>query len=236
MSKSLFFVFMALALTSVYIQTDNLEIKQITSPLLAGFVAVCAIVGLVTGHIRARDGLILTAAWALAACGDVFFEMSRLSALPADAGRFFVTAVAFFLVAYLIFGVSFTIFGLTARLRAWKVTMAVVVAVAMGILANRSLLVPPGQDALIIVYSAQAVILLFGGLLCLMSGRYHFGCIGILLFFSDWLVGLRAFGNPDIVPPFVGRHVLILILLTYYIPMAASIDYSFGLKGDERQG
>jgi len=34
------------------------------------------------------------------------------------------------------------------------------------------------------------------------------------------------------VPRIVKEHILILILLTYYIPMMASIDYSF--KMDER--
>ncbi len=234
MLKSLFFVFIALALTSVYIQTADLEIKQISSPLMAGLVAVCAVIGLLKGRIRAWEGFIFIAAWTLAACGDVFFEMSRLAATPEDAGKFFVTAVAFFLVAYLIFGVSFNIFGAKAGLSTWMVATAVVVSAVMGVVAYTSLLVPAGQGALIIVYSTQAVILLCGGLLCLMSGRYHFGCIGILLFFSDWLVGLRAFGNPDIVPIFVKEHVLILILLTYYIPMMASIDYSFRLGGPEK--
>ena len=233
MFKSFFFVFIALALTSVYIQTAKLDIMQISTPLMGGLVAVSAVIGLVKGRVKANEGLIFIAAWTLAACGDIFFEMSRLSVTPEDAGRFFVTAVAFFLVAYLIFGVSFNIFGAKAGLRTWMLAVAVAISAIMGVLAYKSLMVPPGQGALIFVYSAQAVILLCGGLLCLMSGRYHFACIGILLFFSDWLVGLRAFGNPDIVPLFVKEHVLILILLTYYIPMMASIDYCFRLEREE---
>ncbi|MBN2225503.1 MAG: hypothetical protein JW765_12560 [Deltaproteobacteria bacterium] len=234
MLKSLFFVFVAFALTSVYIQTADLEIKQISSPLMAGLVAICAVVGLVKGRIKAGEGIVFITAWALAACGDAFFEMSRLSATPEDAGKFFVTAVAIFLMAYLIFGVSFNIYAAKTGPRTWMVVTAVAVSVIMGVLAYKSLLVPPGQGALIVVYSTQAIILLCGGLLCLMSGRFHFGCIGILLFFSDWLVGLRAFGNPDIVPLFVTEHVLILILVTYYIPMMASIDYSFKLGSSEK--
>ena len=233
MYKFLFFVFIAFALTSVYIQTGELEIRQITSPLMAGLVAAGAVIGLVKARIKPREGFIFITAWTLAACGDVFFEMSRLSTTPDDAGRFFVMAVAVFLVAYLIFGISFSIIGIKAGLRTWMLAAAVVVSIIMGILAYKSLLVPPGQNALIIVYSVQAVILLFGGLLCLMSGRYHFASIGILLFFSDWLVGLRAFGNPDILPLFVKEQVLILILLTYYVPMMASIDYSLGLGREE---
>jgi hypothetical protein len=234
MVRSLFFLFIALALASVYIQTADLDIKQITSPLLAGYVAVCALVGLVKARIKPGEGFIFIAAWTLAACGDVFFEMSRLAATPEDAGRFFVIAVGLFLAAYLIFGVSFTVFGAKAKPRWWVAAAAVAAAVVMGIIAYSSLSVPAGQDGLIVVYSAQAVILMCGGLLCLMTGRYHFGVIGVLLFFSDWLVGLRAFGNPDIVPLFVQRYVLILILITYYIPMAASIDYTLGLGGERK--
>jgi hypothetical protein len=222
----LFYLFIACALTSVYIQTADLPIKQFTSPIIAGLVAVCAIIGILAHRLKIREGLILASAWTLAACGDVFFEMSRLSKTSDDAGRFFIIAVAIFLVAYLIFGVSFSVIGFRARLARWKYAIAVAVAAIMGVLAYTSLLVPAGQNVLVIVYTAQAVILLFGGLLCLMAGRYTFACIGIMLFFSDWLVGLRAFGNPAMVPEFVKVHILILILITYYIPMAASVDYS----------
>jgi hypothetical protein len=233
-NKPVFFAFIALALTSVYIQTANLDIRQFTTPLMGTVVAVCAVIGLVKARIKAGEGAMFIAAWTLAACGDVFFEMSRLSATPEDAGKFFVTAVALFLVAYLIFGISFNIFGAKAGPSLWAVAAAVLVSVAMGVVAYKSLQVPPAQGALIIVYSAQAVILLCGGLLCLMSRRYHFAAIGILLFISDWIVGLRAFGNPDIVPPFVKEYALILILVTYYIPMMASIDYVFGPGNKDR--
>ena len=230
--NALFFLFIACVLASVYIQTANIPIKQFTSPIIAGLVAVCAVIGLVAHRLKVREGLVLAAAWSFAACGDVFFEMSRLSLTTDDAGQFFVIAVAIFLVAYLIFGVSFSVIGIRASLAKWLYTTAVAVSIIMGAIAYTSLLVPPGQNALVIVYTVQAVILLFGGLLCLMAGRYTFACIGILLFFSDWLVGLRAFGNPAMVPEFVKDHILILILVTYYIPMAASVDYS--LKGQDQ--
>jgi hypothetical protein len=234
MLKSIFFMFIALALTSVYIQTANLDIRQFTTPLMGAVVAICAVIGLVKARIKANEAAIFIAAWTLAACGDVFFEMSRLSATPENAGRFFVTAVVFFLVAYLIFGISFNIFGAKARPSIWVVVAAVLVSVIAGVVAYRSLQVPPAQGALIVVYSAQGVILLCGGLLCLMAQRYHFAAIGILLFISDWIVGMRAFGNPDIVPLFVKQYALILILVTYYIPMMASIDYSFRLGSGEK--
>ena len=229
----LFYLFIACALTSVYIQTADLPIKQFTSPVIAGLVAVCAVIGLIARRLKVSEGLILIPAWTLAACGDVFFEMSRLSSTADDAGRFFIIAVAIFLIAYLIFGVSFSIIGIRARLAWWKYLIAVAVAAVMGMIAYSSLLVPAGQNALVIVYTAQAVILLFGGLLCLMAGRYTFACIGMLLFFSDWLVGLRAFGNPAMVPEFVKTHILILILITYYIPMTASVDYSLKRREQE---
>ena len=234
MLKSIFFMFIALALTSVYIQTANLDIRQFTTPLMGGVVAICAVIGLVKGRIKASEGAMFIAAWTLAACGDVCFEMSRLSATPENAGKFYMAAVVFFLAGYLIFGVSFNIFGAKAEPSKWVVATAVLVSVAMGVAAYSSLLVPPGQGALIVVYSAQGVILLCGGLLCLMSRRYHFAAIGILLFFSDWVVGMKDFGNPDIVPLFVKEHAFILILVTYYIPMMASIDYSFRLGGKEK--
>lgn len=227
--NTLFFMFIACALASVYIQTANLPVKQFTSPIITGLVAACAVIGILARRLKIREGLILAAAWILAACGDVFFEMSRLSLTPEDAGRFFVVAVAIFLVAYLIFGVSFSVIGIRADLSKWKYAAAVAASAVMGVIAYTSLLIPPGQNALVIIYTVQAVILLFGGLLCLMADRYTFACIGILLFFSDWLVGLRAFGNPAMIPQFVKVHILILILITYYIPMAASVDYS--LKG-----
>ena len=232
MLKVLFYMFIAYALTSIYIQTADLAIKQFTSPTLAGLVAVGAVIGLFLKRIEVKQGVIFTVAWGLAAFGDIFFEMSRLSSTQEEAGRFFIIAVAVFLVAYLTFGISFSVYGFKAKLRPWVYVAALAVSVIMGMIAYTSLLVPPGQNALIVVYTTQAVILLFGGLLCLLSGRYHFACIGILLFFSDWLVGLRAFSDPAMVPLFVKEHVLILILLTYYIPMMASIDYSF--KMDER--
>jgi len=233
MRKFYFYAFIAVALTCVYIQTADLEIKQVSSPLIAGLVALSAVIGLATARIKAWEGFILITAWVLAATGDIFFEMSRLAATPEDAGKFFIIAVAIFLVAYLIFGVSFNILGIRAGLPPWKLIVAAVVSLAMGFVAYRSLQVPEGQGILIFVYTAQAVILLCGGILCLMTGRYNFAGIGILLFFSDWLVGVRAFGNPDIVPQFVTEHVLILILVTYYIPMLLSIDYAFQL-GNEK--
>ena len=234
MRKFYFYAFIALALACVYIQTADLGIKQVSSPLIAGLVALSAVIGLIAGRIKPWEGFVLITAWTLAATGDIFFEMSRLAATPEDAGKFFIIAVAVLLVAYLIFGVSFNIQGIKAGLPAWKLAGAAIVSIVMGVIAYASLQVPEGQGVLIFVYTAQAVILLCGGLLCLMSERYHFAAIGILLFFSDWLVGVHAFGNPDVVPSFVQDHVLILILVTYYIPMLSSIDYAFKL-GNEKQ-
>jgi hypothetical protein len=120
------------------------------------------------------------------------------------------------------FGVSFTAFGIRAKLAPWKYALAA----TLGVLAHGSLKVPRDQSALVLAYSIQAVILVFGGLLSLFSGRSAFACMGILLFVSDWLVGLRSFGNPATTPQFVKDRVFILILVTYYIPMLASIEHS----------
>lgn len=226
MHRTLLFLFTAYALASVYIQTADLPIKQITTPVMGAFVAVCALIGLFARRLRGREALILASGWALAGCGDIFFERSRLAATAAEAGQNFMIAVGLFLIAYLTFGVSFCVFGLRARLRPWVYFAALLISGTMGVIAFRSLLVPPDQTALVVFYSVQAVILLFGGLLSLLTKRFWFACVGILLFFSDWLVGLRAFGNPAVMPPFVTDHILILILITYYIPMLASIDYS----------
>jgi hypothetical protein len=234
MLKSIFFLFIALALASVYIQIENLGIRQITTPSMAAVTAICAAIGLIKGKIKANEGAMFIAAWALAACGDVCFELSRLSAAPEDIVKYYMAAVVFFLVGYLIFGISFNIFGAKARPGMWMAATAVLVSIAMGVVAYLSLSVPPGQGALIVVYTAQGVILLCGGLLCLMSGRYHFAAIAILLFLSDWVVGMKDFGNPDIVPLFVKEHAFILIVVTYYLAMMASIDYSFKLGGREK--
>ncbi|HLC02278.1 MAG TPA: lysoplasmalogenase family protein [Anaerolineales bacterium] len=233
MHRALLFLFIAYALASVYIQTADLPIKQITTPVMGGFVAVCAVIGFFARRLKGREALILASAWALAACGDVFFEKSRLSTTAAEAGQNFMIAVGFFLIAYLIFGISFCVIGLRARLRPWIYIVTLLISGTMGVIAFRSLLVPAGQTALVVFYSVQAVILLFGGLLSVLTKRYWFACIGILLFFSDWLVGLRAFGNPAVMPPLVTDHILILILITYYLPMLASIDYSLMPRGVE---
>ncbi len=227
MYKTLFFAFVAYALASVYIQTADLPIKQFTTPIMTGLVAIYAVIGFATRRLSTRDVLILGCAWGLAACGDIFFERSMLATTSEVAGQSFMLGVALFLLAYLIFGISFSVFGIRARLRPWVYLTALSVSALMGVVAYKSLLVPPGQNALVVVYAVQAVILLFGGLLSLFTKRFSFACIGILLFFSDWLVGLRAFGNPAMIPQFVSERVLILILITYYIPMLVSIDYSF---------
>ncbi len=234
MYSTMFYLFIAYALTSVFIQTANLPIKQFTTPIMTGLVAVFAVIGLISRRVGKREGLILTAAWALAAAGDIFFEMSLLSKTPEDAGRNFITGVALFLAAYLIFGVSFNVFAVRAGVKTSWIAAAAALSVIMGFFAYYSLKVPPGQTALVVFYTVQAVILLCGGLLSIVAGNYSFACIGILLFFSDWLVGLRAFGNPEMVPQFIKQNILILILVTYYIPMIASIDYSLRLIAKEK--
>jgi len=231
MYKTLFFMFVAYALASVYIQTADLPIKQFTTPIMTGLVVICAVIGFIAKRINLKEVIILGLAWGLAACGDIFFEKSMLAATPEEAGQSFMLGVGLFLLAYLIFGVSFSVFGILARLRPWVYAVTLAISGIMGVIAYESLLVPPGQNALVVFYTVQAVILLFGGLLSLFIKRYSFACIGILLFFSDWLVGLRAFGNPAMMPQFITEQVLILILITYYIPMMASIDYSFKLQG-----
>ena len=67
MLNMLYYLFVAYALVSVYVQTADLAVKQFTSPTLAGLVAVCAIIGLATKRITTREGILFAAAWALAA-------------------------------------------------------------------------------------------------------------------------------------------------------------------------
>lgn len=226
MHKLLFYIFTGYAFVNVYIQTAELPCRQFTTPIMTGSVGILALIGLLSKKLNKHEGIFLAAAWLLAATGDIFFEKSRLATNPDIAGQAFMLGVGIFLLAYLTFGVNFSVLGFSAKLPKWVYIGAGVIAAIMGVIAYKSLLVPADQNMLVVLYTIQAVILLFGGLLSLYRKHYTFAAIGILLFFSDWLVGMRSFGNPAIVPAYVSTHVLILILVTYYIPMLVSIDYS----------
>lgn len=226
MYRLLFYIFTGYAFVNVYIQTAELPCRQFTTPIMTGSVGLLALIGLLSGRIKKYEGLVLTIAWLLAATGDIFFEKSRLATDPEIAGQAFMIGVAVFLLAYLTFGVNFSILGFKAGLSKWVYIGAGIIAAIMGVLAYNTLQVPPEQNMLVVFYTIQAVILFFGGLVSLYRKYYTFAVIGILLFFSDTLVGMRSFGNPDVVPVYVSTHILIFILVTYYIPMLASIDYS----------
>ena len=226
MYKLLFYLFTGYAFINVYIQTAELPCRQFTTPIMTGSVGLLALIGLLSKRIKRNEGIILTVAWLLAAVGDIFFEKSRLATDPNVAGQAFMVGVSVFLLAYLTFGVNFSILGFRAKLPKQVYIGAGIIAAIMGVLAYNTLQVPAGQNMLVVFYTVQAVILLFGGLVSLYRKHYTFAVIGILLFFSDTLVGMRSFGNPAVVPAYVSTHILIFILVTYYIPMLASIDYS----------
>ena len=99
---------------------------------------MCALIGFFARRLKGREALILASAWALAGCGDVFFEKSRLAATAAEAGQDFVIAVGLFLIAYLIFGISFSVFGLRAGRRPWVYIAALLLSGTMGAIAYRS--------------------------------------------------------------------------------------------------
>src|SRR4030067_1809312 len=103
MHRTLLFLFTAYALASVYIQTADLPIKQITTPVMGAFVAVCALIGLFARRLRGREALILASGWALGGCGEIFFERVRLAATAAEAGQNFMIAGGLFLLAFLTF-------------------------------------------------------------------------------------------------------------------------------------
>ena len=87
MYKLLFYLFTGYAFVNVYIQTAELPCRQFTTPIMTGSVGILALIGLLSKKLNKHEGIFLTAAWLLAATGDIFFEKSRLATNADVAGQ-----------------------------------------------------------------------------------------------------------------------------------------------------
>jgi hypothetical protein len=243
------FIFVAVALFSVYIQTKSyaiehsqtllaggfpaeqaeyerlLRVRRFLSPAIAGLAALFVAIG--AFYYRNPDpflGVLLTGVWVFAAVGDIFVEGSYSTMNESLKARYYIIGMLLFIIFTLGLGVGLVAYALSvAGTTTGQVVFAVVVALLMGILAYRTLDVSPDNLMIVLVYTVSVTILLCGGILAALNLSAHLAYIGIAYFFSDWLVGLRDFGKN--IPEILKKNILILILILYYTIMLTSIDY-----------
>lgn len=240
----LHYLFVATAFFSIYIQTksyalkdqpekaaeyeDLLRIRRVMSPLIAGMAALMVAFGaFVVGEAPMFLGVLFTAVWALASLGDIFIEGSYSTVDEAVKGRYYIIGMALFILFTLGMGVGLSYYAVAQKGATFtQLGISLVVAVALGVAAYRTLAVTDETRTIMLAYVVSVVSLLCGGILSVITGNAHLAYIGIGYFFSDWFVGLRDFGKK--VPPFLQRHVLIVILVLYYTIMLTSIDLMLG--------
>ena len=236
----LHFIFVATAFFSVYIQTKSyalkdqpekaaeyenlLHIRRVMSPLIAGMAALMVAFGaFVISESPRFLGVLFTVVWALASLGDIFIEGSYSTEDEAVKGRYYIIGMALFILFTLGLGVGLSWYAVTQNGATFaQLGISLLAAAVLGVAAYRTLAVTDETRAIMLVYVVAVVSLLCGGILSAITGDVRLAFIGIGYFFSDWFVGLRDFGKK--VPPFLQRHVLIVILMLYYTIMLTSID------------
>ena len=216
----LYTLFVAWITASAFVQAADHPLKKVISPGLTAACGVLVLTGTLMGNVPLRLGLTLAGAILLLAASDFTFERSEANP-------------SLFTLAMVLGVLSGFIIGTAINLTALSSTPSIIhgfafgIAFAAALFVYRYLAVPKELRIPVLVYLAQAVILLGGGLASFYSGNIHFGLWGVLLFVSDSLVGLRAFPNPQKpVRQLDASRILFGIIVIYYPALAVMVSWA----------
>lgn len=214
-------LFVAWALVSALMQASDKPLKNRVSPGLTALAGILILTGALVGNVPSAQGIPLAIALLILAGSDFAFERST------TRPELFSLAMVLGVVSGLIIGVTFNLVAYAAGVPLW-IHLA---SFLIGITAARSvylyLQVDPAYQIPVIIYLAQAVILLAGGLVSLYNEAYHFALWGIALFISDSLVGLRAFPHPERPIPWLTPNRLLFAIITiYYTAQYALVSWA----------
>ena len=201
----------ALAITSTFVQARDHILKRYISPALPACCGLLVCYGALTANVPRTEGLVVALALLLLATSDAVFEQSE------DKPGLFPVAMLFGVVSGFLFGFLFNVVAVQAGVPLLVHVGCGLLGLLAAFMVYRYLDVEPALRVAVYVYLAQAVLLFAGGLASIFAGCYPFAVWGILLFFSDALVGLRAF--PDAERPLAWlppSRILPAILVIYY--------------------
>ncbi len=211
MRISLTLVFIIVMVISFILQMRNLRLKNYVSPGLTVLCAFSLLFGVRMQNVSWWTGMVLVLALLLLAASDFVFERSTANA------KLFPLALGFGMISGFIFGLTFNYLALDQGISGVVLGGYYLIAILAGILVYRYLQVDPALKVPIMIYLAQVIILLAGGLASFSVGNPYFGIWGVFIFISDFLVGLRAFPNPDRpIPWLTPGRILVTILVLYY--------------------
>ena len=214
-------LFVAWALFSALLQAADKPLKHWISPGLTALAGILVLTGTLMEGVPLNQGLPLAVALLVVAGSDFCFE--RSAARPG----LFPLAMGLGVISGLIIGVTLNVVAYRAGVPLWVHLASLLIGVTAARSVYLYLLVDPAFQVPVMIYLVQAVILLAGGLVSLYNEAYPFALWGIALFFSDSLVGIRAFPNPErSIPWLTPSRILFAIITLYYTAQYALIYWA----------
>ena len=212
MSFAFKFLFVAFAVISTFIQTEENPKRKFFSPAITTISAAAVLVGGLTGSAPPRTSLILAIALFMLALSDMMFELSL------EKPNLFALAMVFGVLSGFTIAILFNLTAHAAGTPLWL--QGIFAAVAVGLLAivYSYLEVDPGLKIAVYVYLIQAVLLFTGGMSSLYAGNIFFAIWGVFIFISDSLVGIRAFPSTKKPIPWLDKRRILLFILVLYYP------------------
>lgn len=221
MSFAFKFLFVAFAVISTFIQTEENPKRKFFSPAITCISALAILSGGLFGSAPPRISLVLAIALLMLALSDMLFELSL------EKPNLFALAMVFGVLSGFTIAILFNVTAHAAGVPLWQQGIFALVGIALLAVVYSYLEVEPGLKIPVYVYLVQAVLLFTGGVSSLVSGNVFFGIWGIFIFISDSLVGIRAFPSAKRPIPWLDkRRILLLILLLYYPAQYALITWA----------
>jgi hypothetical protein len=209
-------LFLVMMVISFWLQIRRAPLKDYLSPGLTALSSLIVLFGVRIQNVPWGIGVTMAGALLLLAASDFVFERSVTNE------KLFPIALGFGMLSGFIIGITYNLNALDQGISPGILAAYFAIAVLVGIGVYRYLRVEPALRTAVLVYLVQVIILLAGGLASLTVGNPYFGLWGVFIFFSDTLVGLRAFPNPDRpIPWLTPPRILIAILTLYYTSQIA---------------
>ncbi len=216
MRISLTVLFLVMSVVSFWLQVRRVPLKDYLSPGLTAFCGLVVLFGVRIENVPWDLGVTMAGALLLLAASDFMFERSVTNE------KLFPVALGFGMISGFIIGITYNLYALDQGITPGILAAYYAIAVLAGIGVYRYLKVEPALRIAVLVYLVQVIILLAGGLATFTVGNPYFGLWGVFIFFSDSLVGLRAFPNPDRpIAWLTPARILVAILTLYYTSQIA---------------
>jgi hypothetical protein len=221
-STFLTFLFVIWMIISTFLQAEDNPKKKYISPGLTAICGILILVSTLIGNVPTKQGIVLSIALILLASSDWMFEHSVKN------DDLFPIAMVFGVLSGFSIGILFNLTAYSKGIPLWWLGVFILAGIILTANVYRYLQVEAALKIPVYIYLVQAVILFSGGLASIYTRNYSFAIWGIFIYFSDTLVGIRAFPNPE--RPICWLHsnrLLFLIITLYYSAQYALVSWAW---------